>query len=184
MILAGGKASRMGGIDKPLVEYAGRGLIDHVISRVRAQVGHIVISCNRNFDAYYRRGCALIVDAEHDQGPIAGILAARSMIRTTRVLIVPGDTPLLPTDLVARLAEPASPIAVARTPRGRENLFCLADSSELDSLARFYRAGGRAMHRWLDEQPGLAEVLMPSLGFSNINTVEDLARLPASPTSS
>ncbi len=168
----------MGGVDKPLVELAGRALIDHVLERVRHQVEDVIVSYNRNFDAYYARGRTMVQDRDADQGPIAGILAARPFIRTTRVMVVPGDTPRLPLDLVEKLLGAAAPIALPRTAGRRQNLVCLMDIGELDSLAAFYASGGRAMRRWLDTRP-VAEVTMPEAAFFNVNSREDLERLSA-----
>lgn len=168
----------MDGIDKPLAALAGRPLIDHVLARLRGQVDDRIISYNRNFGAYYKRGCTLVADRHADQGPIAGILAARPLLRTERVLIVPGDTPLIPLDLVVRLAGAAAPIALPRTATGRQNLICLIELDQLDSLAEFFSAGGRAMRRWLDSRR-LAEVRMPEAPFVNVNSTEDLERLSA-----
>ncbi|KAF0123572.1 MAG: mobA, partial [Methylocystaceae bacterium] len=39
VILAGGLARRMGGGDKPLVEIAGRPILQHVIDRLKLQCG-------------------------------------------------------------------------------------------------------------------------------------------------
>ena len=176
VVLAGGMASRLGGIDKPLVEVAGRALIDRTIDRVVPQVDDLVISYNRNFDNYYARGRSLVMDHDHGQGPIAGILAARPLIRTRQVLIVPADTPLLPLDLVALLDSAAAPLAVPRTPTRRQNLVALLVADELDDLGTYYQDGGRAMRQWLNER-ATAEVPMAEDAFVNVNTAADLERL-------
>ena len=39
LILAGGRATRMGGGDKPLMALAGRPMLAHVLNRLRPQAG-------------------------------------------------------------------------------------------------------------------------------------------------
>ena len=50
LILAGGRATRMGGIDKGLVPFMGKPLIEHAIARLSPQVTTILINANRNHD--------------------------------------------------------------------------------------------------------------------------------------
>jgi len=52
VVLAGGRATRMGGADKGWVELAGRPLIDHVLDRLRPQVDEILINANRSQARY------------------------------------------------------------------------------------------------------------------------------------
>jgi len=48
LILAGGRAQRMGGIDKGLIPFHRKPLIETTIQRLKAQVGPILINANRN----------------------------------------------------------------------------------------------------------------------------------------
>ena len=110
LILAGGRARRMGGQDKGLIPLAGRPLIAWVIEALRPQVGSILISANRNQAAYAAFGYPVIGDEAGGpdltgfQGPLAGIAAAMTLAQTPWLLTLPCDTPLLPADLAARLA--------------------------------------------------------------------------------
>jgi molybdopterin-guanine dinucleotide biosynthesis protein A len=113
VILAGGRASRMGGADKTLLPLAGKPLLTHAIARLAPQVSTMVISANGDLSRLTPFGLPVIADslAEYS-GPPAGLLAGlewhaehRPDIR--RVASVPTDTPFFPLDLVARfLAEP------------------------------------------------------------------------------
>ena len=47
LILAGGKARRMGGIDKGLIAFKGQPMVTHVIKHLSTQVGAILINANR-----------------------------------------------------------------------------------------------------------------------------------------
>ena len=52
VILAGGKARRMGGADKGLITLNDRALVDYIITALQPQVGNLVINANRNLEQY------------------------------------------------------------------------------------------------------------------------------------
>lgn len=52
LLLAGGRGTRMGGVDKGLQPLRGEPLALHVLRRLAPQVDALVISANRHFDAY------------------------------------------------------------------------------------------------------------------------------------
>src|SRR2546426_2795828 len=106
LILAGGRGSRMGGVDKGLQNHLGIPLAMHALLRLAPQVGHIMINANRNLGAYDAFGVPVWPDALPDYpGPLAGFLAGLERCETAYLVSVPCDTPNFPTDLVARLAE-------------------------------------------------------------------------------
>jgi molybdenum cofactor guanylyltransferase len=106
VILAGGRGSRLGGVDKGLVPLHGRPLIEHVIDALRPQVGALLISANRNRDIYASYGYPVIADVMGDyDGPLAGMLSAMRAAGTAYILTTPCDAPSIPADLARRLAE-------------------------------------------------------------------------------
>ncbi|MBI2253275.1 MAG: molybdenum cofactor guanylyltransferase MobA [Proteobacteria bacterium] len=111
ILLAGGKASRMGGGDKCLRLLAGRPLLNHVIQRLKPQVREMVINANGDFSRFAKFGLAVVPDEVGGQpGPLAGILAGLDWAAVQRpglecILSVSTDCPFLPLDLVARLKE-------------------------------------------------------------------------------
>src|SRR5215468_4619341 len=114
VILAGGRASRMGGVDKALLEVAGKPLLAHVVARIEPQVSVLVISANWDLSRFASLGFPAVADSLGDfAGPLAGLLAglewhARNRADVSYVLSVPTDTPFLPTDLVAHFLAAAS----------------------------------------------------------------------------
>ena len=58
LILAGGRAQRMGGIDKGLIPFHHRPLIESAINRLKPQVGSIMINANRNICLLYTSDAA------------------------------------------------------------------------------------------------------------------------------
>jgi molybdopterin-guanine dinucleotide biosynthesis protein A len=104
VILAGGRARRLGGVDKGLVEHAGRPLVDWVIAALRPQVRGIVINANRNQDRYGARRWPVVADRlDGFQGPLAGIASALAAVDTPWIITLPCDGPAPPADLVERL---------------------------------------------------------------------------------
>ena len=113
LILAGGRGSRMGGVDKGLQGFRGQPLALHVLRRLQPQVGSVMISANRNLAAYEAFGVPVWPDGLADHaGPLAGFLIGLEHCTTPWLLTVPCDSPRFPADLAGRasarpLAEPA-----------------------------------------------------------------------------
>src|SRR5947199_3145619 len=106
LILAGGRGSRMGGVDKGLQNHRGVPLALHALMRLAPQVGELMINANRNLAAYESFGVPVWPDSLADYaGPLAGFLTGLEHCETPYMVTVPCDTPLFPQDLVARLAE-------------------------------------------------------------------------------
>jgi len=179
-ILAGGIGRRLGGIDKGLVDLAGRPLVAHVIERFAPQVDRLLLSVNRNHDCY-RRYCGHLVDDTFSDaaGPLAGIAAALQAVDTPWLAIAPCDSPFLPRALVARLHAAATThhaeIAVARTRDGLQPVFALIATRLAPSLGDFLAGGGRKTDAWYARH-AVVEVDCEAerKAFMNINTPDDL----------
>jgi len=106
VILAGGRARRLGGLDKGLMDYAGRPLVEWVIAALRPQVRTLIINANRNLERYRAYGWPVVTDRMADfQGPLAGIASALAAAETPYILTLPCDGPRPPADLGRRLCE-------------------------------------------------------------------------------
>jgi molybdopterin-guanine dinucleotide biosynthesis protein A len=93
IILSGGKGTRMNHQNKGLMNYQSRPLIRHVIERIAPQVDEIVISANRDLDAYERFGFPVAVDQSESLGPLSGILSAAKATHYSTIMIAPCDMP-------------------------------------------------------------------------------------------
>jgi molybdenum cofactor guanylyltransferase len=126
IILAGGRGSRMGGVDKGLQSFNGVPLALHTLRRLRAQKGalvtHTMLNANRNAATYEAMGVPVWPDASPEAfaGPLAGFLTGLRHCDTLYLMTVPCDTPLFPLDLAQRLADALqhdhAEIAVASAP--------------------------------------------------------------------
>ena len=181
LILAGGKGSRMGGVDKGLQTFRGKRLIDHVYERLAPQVGGVIINANQNQDAYRTFGVRVVSDAIAGfAGPLAGMHAWLSVSKRPFLASVPCDSPFLPEDLIARLHaridETGAELAVAKTGDQPHPVFSLMRRGVLDHLSDFLKEGGRKIDAWYATL-NVVEVAFDdeAEAFSNINTLEELA---------
>jgi molybdopterin-guanine dinucleotide biosynthesis protein A len=186
LVLAGGRGTRMGGVDKGLQNHQGLPLALHALLRLQPQVGQLMINANRNLAAYEAMGAPVWPDPLPDfPGPLAGLLAGLEHCDTPYLVTVPCDTPNFPADLVARLAkglvEANAQVAMAATHEDGElrsqPVFALVRSDLLESLVAYLHAGDRRIAVWMRQQ-GCVEVAFdePS-AFFNANTLADLQQL-------
>jgi molybdopterin-guanine dinucleotide biosynthesis protein A len=193
VILAGGRGSRMGGVDKGLQNFNGVPLALHTQLRLSPQVGELLINANRNLAAYESFGVPVWPDAASlgdFAGPLAGFLTALERCETPYMLTVPCDTPLFPHDLVARLAQALEAddadiaMAAAREEDGQlcpQPVFCLMRASLLESVVRFTHGGGRKIDAWTSQhKTTLVAFDLPgddAKAFFNANTLAELHQL-------
>ena len=182
LILAGGRGERMGGADKGWVMVDGRPLIVSVVERFAPQVGHLLISANRNIERYAALGEVVEDDTAHVNGerfagPLIGVLSALRRARTDWLAIVPCDAPNLPGDLVQRLAsamlDTDAIAACARSCGQLQPTFAVVKTSTVDQLASSIASGERAMHRWLESLNAVAVNFDDAQAFINVNTIPD-----------
>lgn len=180
LVLAGGRGWRMGGIDKGLVDFGGRTLVERVIERLQPQVGALMISANRNLDAYRAFGFPVLLDAQDSlepfPGPLAGLLAGLRAAKTSWLAAVPCDAPFLPLDLVDRLAASlgGSRAAMASVGERAEPVFCLLHQELAEDLSAALRNGERRTETWLRSVGAAPAVFLQVEQFANLNTLQEL----------
>ena len=186
LVLAGGRGSRMGGVDKGLQPHRGQPMALQALRRLQLQTGQAMVNANRNLAAYEAMGAPVWPDALPDHpGPLAGFLAGLAQCRTPYLVTVPCDTPNFPLDLVARLgaallAEQAELAIAATTEAGRlqaQPVFCLMKTGLRDSLLAFVQDGQRKIGRWTQQQRCAVVHFDDAAAFFNANTPEDLQAL-------
>ena len=183
LVLAGGRGTRMGGVDKGLQDFHGQPLALHALNRLRPQVGPLILSANRHLDAYAAFGVPVLPDAEAEfAGPLAGMLAGLTHCTTPFLATVPCDAPLFPLDLVERLAAVDADIVVATAPddQGVQRLqpvFCLLRADLRGSLAQFLATGGRKVGQWMAQHHCERVAFGEAAGFANVNTQAELDKI-------
>ena len=179
-ILAGGRAERMGGLDKGLQPLRGRTLVACVDDALRGQgLHHVLIVANRSHEAYLRIAPTISDALPGQRGPLAGIAAALAACATHWLLTVPVDCPDPPPDLVARLHEARvaarNAVAVAHDGERRQPLFALYDR-ELAAEAACAAQGGLGVAAWQDRLGATAvDFTDRRAHFANLNTLAELA---------
>lgn len=187
IILAGGRATRMGGGDKGLKRVGGVPLLDRVIERLSPQVAQLALNANGDpsrFDAY---GLPVLPDSLPDHpGPLAGVLAGMDWAAEMgfdAIVTAAADTPFFPADLVAQLQAAAGPtglaLAASRQPDGkvmRQPTFGLWPVALREDLRAALQGGLRKIVIWTDgHQAGQAVFDVAGFDpFFNVNTPEDI----------
>ena len=186
LILAGGRGSRMGGVDKGLQNHHGMPLAMHALLRLAPQVGTIMINANRNLGAYEAMGVPVWPDTLADYaGPLAGFLTGLERCETPYLVTVPCDSPLFPDDLVARLAQALvaadAEIAMAATREAGvlqvQPVFCLMRAGLIESLMRFTQGGQRKIDKWTALHRCVEVPFDDARAFANANTPDELRQL-------
>jgi len=189
LILAGGRAQRMGGIDKGLIPFHQKPLIEVAIERLKIQVGSILINANRNITKYAVYGYPVIMDETPDfSGPLAGFLMGLKNCKTPYLLTTPCDSPLFPQDLGAKLASELEHhnldlvYASSKEADGKvwaQPVFCLMRANLQDSLNSFLSKGDLKIDRWFKELKSGTVIFDNAQAFANANTPEELQSLEA-----
>ena len=190
LILAGGRGSRMGGVDKGLQSHQGLPMALHALMRLSPQVSEVLVNANRNLGAYESFGAPVWPDTLADYaGPLAGVLTGLEHCETPYLVTVPCDSPLFPLDFVQRLAQaleaedaeiamvgtrdPSDPSAALQA----QPVFCLMKTELIESLVRFTQSGQRKIDKWTAQHRCVLVAFDDAQAFTNANTLAELQQL-------
>ena len=182
VILAGGKARRMGGQDKGLQILGKQSLIQHVINRLQPQIHQISINANQNQTEYAKFGFPVFSDELPDfQGPLSGMLTSIEKTKSDFILFTPCDTPFFPTNLLDKLksaVENDRTLIVYACDEEREHpVFCLMSVQLKEKLRHYLASGERRVLQFMKENGGISVKFTKEEGnFENFNTLDDLKK--------
>jgi molybdopterin-guanine dinucleotide biosynthesis protein A len=185
LVLAGGQATRMGGVDKGLIEVAGRPMVEHVLAVLEPQVGRVLINANRNLDQYARYGHRVVTDTLGGfQGPLAGVLSALAVLETDFLLTAPCDSPLVAPDLATcmfrALSDARAALAVAHDGSRQQPVFLLLQRHLAADLEEFLAGGGRKIDQWFARHRiAEADLSHRPESFVNVNDPDERQRVEA-----
>lgn len=180
VVLAGGKASRMGGQDKGLLAFHGKPLWQHVAERLVPQVARVMISANRNLDLYRSSGLPVVTDSLAGfPGPLAGMLSVMEQREEEWFLFCPCDTPYVPDNLARRLWSQRQQAPAVWVHDGERDhpAIALMHRSIVPLLQSYLARGERRVMVFMREAGGHSVNFSDmKAAFANVNTPEDLAR--------
>lgn len=195
MILAGGRGSRMGHVDKGLQPFRGSTMVRHVLQRLAPQAGTLAINANQNADTYAAFGVPVWSDdLQGFEGPLAGLETGLRRCTTTLLATAPCDSPFLPPDLVqclldAQNAQDAD-LALAETEEigddgtariQQQPVFALVNTRALPVLSAYLAGGGRRMDGWYKDIRVARVRFADASAFRNINTLQELQQFEKEP---
>ena len=188
MVLAGGRGSRMGHVDKGLQAFRGAAMAAHVVERLTPQAGQLAINANQNLDAYQAFGVPVWPDdLQGFEGPLAGLETGLRRCTSEYLVTAPCDSPFLPADLVERLAAAleahGADLALAETEEADQDgvlriqpqpVFALVRKTALPQLSDYLAGGGRRMDGWYGSIKTVRVRFEHASAFRNINTLHEL----------
>lgn len=183
VILSGGRATRMGGVDKGLVNFQGKPLVQHVIERIQPQVDEVFINANRELPTYKSFAVPVFTDDQADFiGPLAGFYIGLLHAKHPYLLTIPCDSPLIPFDIANRLYQSLdalnADIAVAKSDGYAHPVISLCRTALLPSLLNAIQQGERKVSAWQKSQQYIEVDFDDSAeAFINLNTLHDVAEL-------
>jgi molybdenum cofactor guanylyltransferase len=187
LILAGGRGSRMGSVDKGLQLFKGKPMVAHVLERLAPQVDEVIINANRSINEYTAFGHRVVPDAiDGFAGPLAGLHVGMTHATTPLIVTAPCDSPFLPLDLVAHLLaameKENADLAVAKTFDQVHPVFCLVKRELEPHLRAFLETGQRKIDKWYATLK-IVEVQFDDqeAAFANVNTEDELRALESTP---
>ena len=180
VILAGGRGSRLGGVDKGLLDFEGQTLAALLVGQVSSQCDDVLISANRN---HHRYSVWARVVSDHKpsyQGPLAGMQAAFYASSADWICTLPCDSPTLPDRYIARMREAAAeaPLVLAHDGQSLQPVHALLHRSLLASLDAYLDSGGAKVRAWASEVGfAIADFADDVEHFRNANTPDDVHEL-------
>lgn len=185
LVLAGGRARRMQGADKPLMTLGGQPLIAHVLTALWAPGRPMAISANGDTQRLAAFGLPVLADRAADfPGPLEGILNGLIWARTLgagHLITAPADCPFLPADLAGRLMARAGAGTIVHARAGGRDHPTLAlwPLAAIPALEAALAEGKNRLMRFVEDFGTLAVDWPEEDAFLNINTPEDLAHAEA-----
>lgn len=173
-ILAGGRATRLGGIDKAWLMRGGIPQVQRLAQRWPDEIAEALVSSNRQDPRYAALGITPLADETPDLGPLSGLLALANASRTKWLLSLPADVVGL-NDCLPRSLLAAGPHgAYALDDDGPQPLVALWPVDALRDVATQAIAQRELAVHALQKRLGMQPVRFADLRFGNLNTPADL----------
>ena len=173
-ILAGGRATRLGGRDKAWLQRDGVPQVVRIARRFDAECGAVLVSANRDLSRYAEHGLRAVADEVADIGPLGGIDMLCAHCETPWLLTIPVDIVDANDCLLRTLANAGDDGAVADDGDGLQPLVALYRVEALREAVAAAIAAGDFSVQAMQQRMALARVRFAGLRFGNLNTPADL----------
>ena len=174
-LLAGGRASRLGGRDKAWLERDGQPQVMRLQHAFAPRVARVLVSANAALDRYAAHGLATVQDRIPDAGPLSGLDALVAATTTPWLLTLPVDLVHVDTRLLPMLALLAGDMgAYAIDDDGVQPLVALWPVARARPAIDAAFARGDYAIRGLQQTLGMQAVRLDGVRFGNLNTPDDL----------
>lgn len=178
-ILAGGRASRLGGRDKAWIERDGQPQVLRHAQALAGVCGAVLVSANRDLPRYLPHGLRALPDRQPDLGPLGGLHALADACETPWLFTLPVDVLHVDAQVLRTLADAGAAEggqgAVARDDDGLQPLMALYRVDTLRAALATALAEGEYSVKALQTTLALPAVTFAGLRFGNLNTPADLA---------
>ena len=173
-ILAGGRASRLGGRDKAWLKRGGVPQVVRIARRFDGECGAVLVGANRDLPRYAEHGLAAIEDRIVEIGPLGGLDSLASACTTPWLLSIPVDLVDANDCLLRTLANASVDGAVAEDDDGLQPLVALYRVELLRAAVATSIATHDFSVQAMQVRMKLPRVRFDGLRFGNLNTPEDL----------
>ena len=174
-LLAGGRATRLGGVDKAWLQRDGVPQVLRLAARVGDEVDAVLVSANRGLERYAGHGLAVVADRRPQLGPLGGLDALASACATPWLLTLPVDLVSVNDCLLRSLRAAGGEGAWAEDDDGRQPLVALWRVDALRAALPAALDSGDFSMRSLQARLDMVGVPFSGLRFGNLNTPADLA---------
>lgn len=173
-ILAGGRASRLGGRDKAWLQRGGVPQVLRIARRFAGECGGVLVSANRDLPRFATHGLGAVADRVAGIGPLGGLDALASHCATPWMFTVPVDIVDANDCLLRTLAQAGGDGAFAEDDDGLQPLVALYRTASLREAVAAAIATGDHSVQAMQARMGLARVRFAGFRYGNLNTPDDL----------
>ncbi|HZS01198.1 MAG TPA: molybdenum cofactor guanylyltransferase [Chloroflexota bacterium] len=187
IVLAGGAGTRLGGVNKALLEIGGRRVVDRLIEALRP-LGAEIVLVNNDGSLAGIPGTRVVPDAEPGAGSLMGLYSGLRAVRTPLATATACDMPFVSTAVLRALLDLAADYDAVVPVLGEqpEPLHAVYRTTCLPAIEAALREGRKRMIAFFDavRVRYVAEDALrardPDLrSFLNVNRPDDLARARA-----
>ncbi len=173
IILAGGKSSRMGGVDKSLLPVADKTLISHIVTQLEGHFDEILIGANGP-EKYTFLNKRVIPDIESGKGPLMGICSCLKASQNEVNFITACDIPQMNMKLIQHMINISAnaDMVIPKNHDKHEPLYAVYKNTVADKAEEILKNNGRRITDLLDHCKAEFVDIDQALWYKNLNTKE------------